>query len=325
MSGREQVDVPVSFDGERLDRFLAASFPEHSRSFLQSCIREQRVRVNGDLSRPATRISAGDSVTIVWPPPEDHTLRPEPLSLDVIYEDDDVLVLNKPSGLVVHPTDTIREGTLVHGLLHHDREAFGGMVDKTLRPGIVHRLDRDTSGVLVVAKNLTARRRLKEVWKAREVEKTYLAVVLGEFGSVTGTMDGKIGRNPRNRKKMAVVDVNGKRAVTHYRVLAGTGQVSLLEIRIETGRTHQIRVHFAHLNHPVLGDALYGGKQRDFAVSVPRQMLHAWKLTFPHPASGVMREYRAPLPADFCDVLEATGLPLIDACAVRKTDGPDSD
>lgn len=312
----DELPVPASADGQRLDLFLQAAYADRSRAFIQRCVRQGKVLLNGEPTRPAVRVKTADRIRVQWPPPEtSDALQAEKVDFGVIFEDDDILVINKPPGVVIHPTETARKGTLVHGLLHHDETTFRDMVDEYQRPGIVHRLDKDTTGVLVIAKNLEARRRLKDAFKLRSVEKTYLTLVLGDFGAITGRIDTLIGRHPRNRRKMAVLAENGKRAVTSYRVLACNGDVTLLQVRIETGRTHQIRVHFAHLNHPVLGDALYGGKQTDLDIDAPRQMLHAWKLMFPHPKTGMMREYMAPLPRDFCDVLEVLGMPLIAGCS----------
>mgnify|MGYP006291687411 CR=1 FL=1 len=300
-----------SAEGERLDRVLSGLFPVRSRAFLQRCIRERRVTVNEKYRRPADAVHQGDHIRIAWPPPKRIRLVPEEIPLAVLAEDDDILVINKSPGLVVHPNDAYSGGTLVHALLHHDPDSFRELVDANLRPGIVHRLDKDTSGAMVVAKHLDARRFLKDAFKERNVEKTYLTIVIGEFGAVTGTIRGPIGRHPRRRTKMAVLPESGKRAVTHYRVLGQGNGVSLLEVRIETGRTHQIRIHFANVDHPVLGDALYGGKQKDLAFRVKRQMLHAWKLAIPHPRTGKMTEYMAPPPADFCTALRELGLPVI--------------
>lgn len=226
-------------------------------------------------------------------------------------EDDQVIVLNKPPGLVVHPAQGNTTGTLVHGLLFHDEGSFEEMSEDNQRPGIVHRLDKDTSGVLVVAKNYQARAYLKEAFKEHITEKTYLAIILGTPDEPIGLIENEIGRHPVHRMKMAVVEEGGKHAITRYRVLASASGCSLLEIRIFTGRTHQIRVHFSHLQHPVLGDSSYGGCPKDMPYPAPRQMLHAWKLVFPHPSSGVMRQYMAPLPDDFQLALSALGLPAI--------------
>ena len=298
-------------DGQRLDVVLAAAFPEHSRASLQRVVRSGAATLNDKPSKPSELLKPGDMVAINWPPQPEDLLVAEDLPLNLIFEDAQLLVVNKPPDLVVHPNAAYRTGTLVHALLHHDADAFGGLVDETLRPGIVHRLDKDTSGLLVVAKTPEARRALKAAFKQRDVEKTYLTVVHGEFGAVTGTIDAPIGRHPRNRTKMAVVEEDGKPAVTHYRVLGASQDCALLQVRIETGRTHQIRVHFSHLRHPVLGDVVYGLRREPKIDGLGRQMLHAWKLVFPHPVTGVKREYTAPPPQDFQEVCLNLGLPVV--------------
>ena len=300
----------------RLDLSLARLFPEHSRGYFQRCIREGRVRLNGRHAQPKTPVMPGNTIEIRWPQVEIYDLVPQQVDFEILAEDRDVIVINKPPGLVVHPAEGHGEGTLVHGLLHYDHDAFSAMVDGTMRPGIVHRLDKDTSGVMVIARNMFARQQLKHAFKERLTEKTYVAIVIGEFGAVTGTVETQIGRHPIKRMKMAVVQEGGKYALTKYRVLGASRGCSLLEVRIFTGRTHQIRVHLAHLNHPILGDYVYGGKGRDIPVEIPRQMLHAWKLVFPHPRTAVMREFMAPVSPDFRQALEDLGLPILNGMPV---------
>ncbi|NOY82368.1 MAG: RluA family pseudouridine synthase [Kiritimatiellaeota bacterium] len=300
--------VPDTAAGLRIDQFLAQQFSSHSRASIQRCIRAKRVLRNDNPCRPADTIHPGDRVRIAWPAERRFTLTAESMPLDIIYEDDDILVLNKPAGLVVHPAKGHWSGTLVHGLLGYDEHSFRQLGDE-IRPGIVHRLDRDTSGALVVARTEAARFALGRAFRERHVEKTYLAIAVGEFGRRDGVIRAPIGRHPRDRKSMAVVERGGKPAVTHYRVLATVGVLTLAEVRIETGRTHQIRVHFAHSFHPILGDPMYGGRQRGAPITVERQMLHAWKLAFPHPRTGQIRQYIAPLPEDFRSALARAGLP----------------
>ena len=309
---REPLDirVPRAMSGMRLDQCLAQAVPSCSRAFLQRCIRTRGVLLNGQSCRPADTVRTNDLIHVEWHEQETVELRAEQIDLDVIYEDADVIVLDKPAGLVVHPAKGNWTGTLVHALLYRDAEHFGELVDEEMRPGIVHRLDKDTSGVMVVARHEAARAALKCAFAERLVEKTYLALVLGEFGNVTGVVNAAIGRHPVDRRKMAVLSDSGKPAVTRYRVLASTGTVTFLEIRIETGRTHQIRVHFADLHHPVLGDPLYGGR-RHAPVKARRQMLHAWKLAFPHPSTGVTREYMAQPPEDFQAAVRELGMPVV--------------
>jgi len=309
--GWQEITVSPEENGLRIDQFLAKRFPQRSRVFFQTCIRQGLVQLNGRKCRRSSTVKTGYIVYLTWPDQPVYELQAEEITFGILFEDADILVISKPPNLVVHPAQGNLSGTLVHGLLFHDHENFANMTDETFRPGIVHRLDKDTSGVMVVAKNMTARRLLKEAFKERTVEKTYLTVVLGEFGTVTGTIENQIGRHPRNRMRMAVLPEGGKHALTKYRVLGTSTGCSLLEVRIFTGRTHQIRVHFAHLNHPVLGDQLYGGKREQSPIEVGRQLLHAWKLVFPHPSTGIMRQYMAPLPADFQQALAALGLPLV--------------
>jgi len=309
--GTETVTVPGEHLRLRLDLSLARLFPDHSRGYFQRCIREGRVRLNGRPVQPKKPVMPGNIIEIRWPKKEIYDLVAEEVEFGVLAEDRDVIVINKPPNLVVHPADGHLSGTLVHGLLHYDYDAFRAMIDATMRPGIVHRLDKDTSGAMVIARNLFARQQLKKAFKERLTEKTYVAIILGEFGAVTGTIETQIGRHPVRRMKMAVVEEGGKYALTKYRVLGSSQGCSLMEIRIFTGRTHQIRVHFSHLHHPILGDYVYGGKGREIPIQVPRQMLHAWKLVFPHPRTGTMRQFMAPIPPDFRQALEQLGLPIL--------------
>jgi 23S rRNA pseudouridine1911/1915/1917 synthase len=309
----EPVELLVSShcDGMRVDQFLAQMLEGYSRTYFQRGIREGRIQVNAQPCRPADHLKTNDRVLVVWPEELSLDLKAEEMNLDIVAEDDDVLVLVKPPNLVVHPAKGNWTGTLVHGLLGHDEEAFSEMADEQMRPGIVHRLDKDTSGVMVVAKTEFAKRSLSLAFKERRVEKTYLAIVMGELGAKTGEIRTQIGRHPKDRKMMAVVESGGKAAVTLYRVLATTGQTSLLEVRILTGRTHQIRVHLSYIHHPIVGDPMYGGRQAEIDLPVKRQMLHAWKLVFPHPRTGVMRQYMGTPPADFQEVSQALGLPVV--------------
>jgi len=302
--------VPPAGDGERLDIFLARQFKERSRAYLQRIIRSGAVALNGRPCRPADLLKTNDQIAIIWPPEPRFELTPESMPLDVLFEDSDVLVLNKPPGLVVHPAKGNWTGTLVQGLLAHDEEDFSALADDAMRPGIVHRLDKDTSGVMVVAKNSLALERLRAAFHEHLVEKVYLALVHGEFDNVTGKIVAPIGRHPRDRIKMAVVPDKGKPAESTYRVLASAPNVSLVEVRILTGRTHQIRVHFSYIHHPVVGDPLYGGQIRGFpkGYQPQRQMLHAWKLSFPHPVTEIIRTYLAPPPDDFKETLKAVGM-----------------
>lgn len=294
-------------EGVRVDIFLAQQFPDRSRAFFQHRLDDGLVFVNGRKCRRSCKVWPGNVVEFAMPDETSGVLVPENIPLDILIEDEDVIVLNKPAGLVVHPAHGNKTGTLVQGLLYHDGKSFGEMIDETQRPGIVHRLDKDTSGVLVVAKNLESRSALKAMFKEQNLEKTYLAIVLGDIEAKSGRIEGAIGRHPTQRKKMAVVREGGKYALTTYRVLECSQGCSFVEVKILTGRTHQIRVHFSSLNHPVLGDSLYGGNPKWSPYPAPRQMLHAWKLDFPHPKHGKPMHCIADLPQDFVAALQSLG------------------
>ncbi|MBC7242178.1 MAG: RluA family pseudouridine synthase [Anaerolineae bacterium] len=305
--------VPVEAAGMRLDKFLADHLADVSRSRIQGWIEEGRVTLDGRPTRPSTRLDPGQHIRVLIPPPEEVRILPEPIPLDILYEDDHLLVINKPAGMVVHPAPGHTSGTLVNALLarfpawaeldwweseEEDEEEAG--VDYP-RPGIVHRLDKDTSGLLIVAKSASARGALQAQFQARQVEKVYLALVHGMPSAPAGLIDAPIGRDPRQRKRMAVV-AEGRPAVTAYRVLEPLGEYALLEVMPKTGRTHQIRVHLAFIGHPVVGDEVYG--RRRSRLACPRQFLHAARLSFRHPVTGRPMEFSAPLPPDLQAVLE---------------------
>ena len=293
---------------KRLDCCLRERFPSVSRNAVQRLIREGRIRVNGRLVKTAHRLSPGDEVNVEWPEqPKPWELRPEEIPLELLYEDDWLLALNKPAGLVTHPAPGHWEGTLAHALLHHCGERLSG-IGGVARPGIVHRLDRDTSGVMVVAKNDAAHRALARQFAARRVRKIYWAIVCGEPAQDQGVIDAPVARHPRERKRMAVVG-NGRPASTAYRVIERFGPAALAEAELHSGRTHQVRVHFKHLGHPLAGDPVYGERaNRRLAAAIgfrpPRQMLHARLLGFAHPEDGRPMEFEAPPPADFMETLE---------------------
>jgi 23S rRNA pseudouridine1911/1915/1917 synthase len=288
----------------RLDQFLAKRLPKYSRSRLQQLIRGGFVRLNEQSTRPRQIVRGGDKIDLIEPPPEKIDIRPEPIPLEILFEDDDLIILNKPAGLPVHPGAGQREHTLVNALLSHCTTLSG--IGGKERPGIVHRLDKETSGCLVVAKNDIAHRELSKQFAARTVEKIYLALVAGKLRKPAGLIEEKIGRHPVHRQRMRVSSVRGRTATTEYRVIRSSEQMSLIECRLHSGRTHQIRVHLHHLGHPVLGDKIYAPR---FAKNFPRQMLHAWKLAFRHPRTGEWKHFEAPLPADFNEAITATGLP----------------
>jgi 23S rRNA pseudouridine1911/1915/1917 synthase len=277
---------------QRLDRFLAVQFPHVSRSLLQRWIAEGYVLVNGESVKKRYRPEPGDEVEVQFMATPEMELTPEPMALDILYEDSYLLVVNKPPGLVVHPGAGNPSGTLVHGLLHHCLELPGDAA----RPGLVHRLDKDTSGALVVAKSASAHMLLTRQFAQRAVEKTYLGLCWGTPSPTS--CEEPLGRDPRHRQRMAVVP-EGKEARTTWKVLRADEGVSLLEILLHTGRTHQIRVHLSWVGTPLVGDPLYGGHRR--STSLPHQWLHAWRLAFDHPVSGQRLQFQAPLPTILVD------------------------
>ncbi len=290
--------------GPRLDVWLARRLPALSRARLQALIRAGSVTVNGAAVKEHRPVRAGDNIALVVPAPAPVALRPEAIPLAILHEDADLIVLDKPAGLVVHPAAGHATGTLVHALLHHAGPEFAIGGDQ--RPGIVHRLDRDTSGVMVVAKTAAAQAALVAQFQRRRVSKTYVALVWGVPDPARGTIATLIGRHTRDRKKMSAVPNTGRPAVTHYAVVESFGPAALVRLKPETGRTHQLRVHLAHRGHPVVGDTVYGRRATaGLPAPAPRQMLHAETLAFDHPATGRRLEFTAPWPADFRDLAGA--------------------
>ena len=283
----------------RLDRFLANKLPEYSRSRLQQLVRTGFVRLNGATTRPRHLVRSGDKIELTEAPLEKIDNQPEPIPLEVLFEDKDIIVINKPPGLVVHPGAGHRQHTLVNALLSHCPTLSG--IGGKERPGIVHRLDKETSGCLVVAKNDWAHRELSRQFAERSVEKIYLALVAGKLRKAAGVIEEKIGRHPVHRQRMSVASARGRPAKTDYRVVCSGDQASLVECRLYSGRTHQIRVHLHHLGHPVLGDKVYAAH---LAKNFPRHMLHAWKLGFRDPRSGDSKSFEAPLPDDFTTAMK---------------------
>lgn len=296
--------APAEAAGERVDAWLAQARPEHSRARWQQLIRNGHVRIDGAEAVPKYRLRGGE--TLMWnePPPEPVALVPEARPLDILFEDTDLLVLNKPAGLVVHPAPGHASGTLVHALLHHCADLAG--IGGELRPGIVHRLDRDTSGLLVVAKREASMRNLQAQFKQRDVRKEYLALAWGHPAPATGTIRTRIRRHPTRRQVMSVDRIEGRMSVTHYETMETFLASALLRLRIETGRTHQIRVHLAHIGHAILGDTVYGRAHgRRAPAPISRQMLHAARLAFTHPSTGLALEFDAPPPEDFRSMVRA--------------------
>lgn len=290
-------------DGERLDVFLARMAIQGdplSRSRIQKLITDGNVTVDGKPAKASLRLAAGAVVAVELPEPEATDIAPEKISLDILYEDEDVIVVNKARGMVVHPAAGVSRGTLVNALLAHCKDLSG--INGALRPGIVHRLDKDTSGVMIAAKNDTAHRSLAEQIQEKTAKRVYWAILTGNIREEEGVIHGAIGRNPKDRQKMAVVRENGKDATTNFRVLERFGAYTLAECRLMTGRTHQIRVHMSYIGHPVLGDPKYGAKKCPF--SIEGQALHSKTLMFTHPRTGEKMEFEAPLPEDMQMILD---------------------
>ena len=286
--------------GIRLDKFLADADIGLSRSMAVSLIESENVTVNGKPSGKKQKLNVGDEVTVNIPDPVPYEAKAENIPLDIVYEDNDLLIVNKPKGMVVHPAAGHYEGTLVNALLYHCGGSLSG-INGVLRPGIVHRIDKDTSGLLMVAKNDTAHTGLAEQIKNHSFTREYRTVVFGSLKDDEGVVDAPIGRHPIDRKKMCVTEKNSKNAVTHYQVLERYKGYTYVLCRLETGRTHQIRVHMAYLGHPVAGDPVYGVKNEK--VNFEGQCLHAGKIGFIHPVTGKYMEFTADLPAYFQDFL----------------------
>lgn len=302
-----QVILDEASEGLRLDVVLSRRLPEISRNAIQRLIRSGEITVCGEAFSPSRKAGIGDVIEYSSEILLDEIM-PEELPLDILYEDKHILVINKAAGLVVHPNAHEKNGTLVNALLAHCPEAdFQNMMDNFERPGIVHRLDKFTTGVLVVAKNRQASDKLRADFKQHLMQKTYLAIIAGRPKCLVGDIRQPIARDPVSKTKMCVMPT-GKEAWTEYRTVASKNGVSVVKIRLHTGRTHQIRVHFAAMGNPVLGDVVYGLKPEQEAYHPQRQMLHAWKLAFRHPDSGKTMRFCAPLPEDFLEALSAVGI-----------------
>ena len=289
-------DIP----GERLDAFLARTVPELTRSAAQRLIEEGQVRRNGRPGKKNDKLSVGDAIDYTIPEPKETDIVPTRMDLKIVYEDEDLLVIDKPKGLVVHPAAGHQDDTLVNGLLYALGDDLSG-INGELRPGIVHRIDKDTSGLLAVAKNDHAHTFLASQLKDHTMARTYEAIVCGSFREDSGTVDAPIGRHPSDRKKMTVTERNSKHAVTHWEVIRRYRDYTHIRCRLETGRTHQIRVHMAHIGHPILGDTVYGRKKAELGQD--SQVLHAGSLCFRHPRDGRPVLVFAPLPEYFTEVL----------------------
>ncbi len=303
----EEFIVEHSHPGERFDRFLANRYPAVSRGTLQRLMDEGHILVNGKPVKATHAPRAGESVSVTWPEARPAEARPEEIPLNVLFEDDDLLVLNKAAGMVVHPAAGNEEHTLVNALLHHCQGQLSG-IGGVARPGIVHRLDKDTSGCLVVAKNDETHLQLSEQFAARTTEKTYVAVLCGAVTRESGEIHAAIARHPSHRKRMAVSNDAGREAFTSYRVTERLQHSTLVEAKLHTGRTHQLRVHFQHIGFPIAGDETYGSGPNRKLVELtgfkpPRVLLHAQKLAFVHPRTNRRRVFTAPLPTDFAQAI----------------------
>ena len=303
MNNMEPVVFTAEEKGQRLDVFVVERFPELSRSHVQKLIEQGNVLVDGTVRKANYKLRGGEAVQVTVPQAEPISVEPEDIPLDILYEDKDIIVVNKARGMVVHPASGVYSGTLVNALLYHCRDLSG--INGEIRPGIVHRLDKDTSGVMVCAKNDTAHLDLAEQIRTKTAHRTYWAIVHGNIKEEAGIIKGDIGRHPTDRKKMAIVRENGKPAVTHFKVLERFGEYTLVECKLETGRTHQIRVHMTSIGHPLVNDPKYGPKKSSpFAIN--GQALHSLQLTLTHPVTKEEMTFTAPLPTDMEKIL--TGL-----------------
>lgn len=292
--------VDFSSEDERIDKYLSECMANLSRSYLQKLIKDEQVTVNGKPVKSNYRLKENDRIEVFIPEAVEPKILPEDLPLDIIYEDSDFLIVNKPKGMVVHPAPGHFSGTLVNGLMYHCKDSLSG-INGVLRPGIVHRIDMNTTGLLVVCKNDIAHNDIANQLKVHSITRTYHAIVHGRMKELEGTIDAPIGRHPNNRLKMAINEKNGKNAITHYKVLDTFRDYTYIECRLETGRTHQIRVHMSSIHHPLLGDTIYGGKEM---AGVVGQVLHAKTLGFIHPTTKEYVEFDSQLPEYFQSLLE---------------------
>ena len=298
MSGRVTLTVSAEDKGTRIDKYISDNTEELTRSAVQGLMEKGLVQVNGGSTSKNYKLREGDQVEVEIPEPEPMDALPEDIPLDIVYEDNDLLVVNKPKGMVVHPAHGNHNGTLVNALLHHCGDSLSG-INGVIRPGIVHRIDKNTSGLLIVAKNDTAHLHLAEQIKEHSFTREYEAVASGYFRDTEGTVDAPIGRHKTDRKKMCVTTENSRNAVTHYSVIKQYGGYAHVRLRLETGRTHQIRVHLAYIGHPVLGDDVYGKPYK----GIEGQCLHARKIGFIHPTTGEYLEFTSELPDYFVSIL----------------------
>lgn len=297
----EEIVLTAEYSGERIDRFLSRDLEDLSRSYIQKLLKNGDILVNGSAVKANYKVSEDDRICVRIPDPQVPDIVPEDIPLDILYEDDDILIVNKPKNMVVHPAPGHYSHTLVNAVLYHCGGRLSG-INGVLRPGIVHRIDKDTTGSLLICKNDRAHQILAEALKKHDITRRYHAVVIGNIKEDSGTVNAPIGRHPTDRKKMSTKATNGRNAVTHYRVLERFGDYTYIECELETGRTHQIRVHMASVGHPILGDEIYGPSKCPFRLE--GQTLHAKILGIHHPVSGEYMEFDAPLPQYFKELLE---------------------
>ena len=300
MDDIEKIYVSIEYEELRLDQFLAEYFNEYSRSHFQKLIKEKNVLVNGVEEKASYKVSVDDEITVKNIKTKEIDIVPEDIPLDILYEDSDVLIVNKPKGMVVHPAPGHQSGTLVNAIMFHCKDDLSG-INGEIRPGIVHRIDRDTTGSLIICKNDYSHNFIAEQIKEHSANRIYRGIVVGNLTD-DGLVDAPIGRDEKERKKMAINKVHGKEAVTHYRVLKNYDGYTYVEFKLETGRTHQIRVHMASIGHPLLGDEVYGKKSSKFKLE--GQTLHAMKIGFIHPTTKEYMEFDAPLPEYFSHLLD---------------------
>jgi len=297
--------VSDEWSSTRIDKFLSETMSDYSRSFLQKLIKDGNVSVNGSVVKANYKVSVGDTISLLLPEPEELDIVAEDIPLDILYEDSDLIVINKPKGMVVHPSAGHYTGTVVNALLHHCKGELSG-INGVQRPGIVHRIDMNTTGAIVICKNDKAHACIAEQLKEHSITREYRAIVYNHFSNEDGVVEGPIGRHPIERKKMAINHRNGKHAVTHYKVLGNLKQnFAYVSCNLETGRTHQIRVHMASIQHPLLGDDVYGPKRSNYKLE--GQVLHARTLGFIHPTTNEYMEFEAPMPEYFEELLEKLG------------------
>lgn len=320
MTGAHRIEMTEAETGERLDRALALHLPAMSRSRLKALIESGNLKdgTGATITEPSHRVKPGEAYDLIVPPPEAAVPEGQAIPLDVVYEDEDIIVIDKPAGMVVHPAPGNPDNTLVNALISHCGDSLSG-IGGVKRPGIVHRIDKDTSGLMIAAKNDAAHHALSEAFAAHDIERAYRCLVWGLPSPKSGTIETLIGRHPGHRQKMAVVSRNGKEAITHYEVEQAFGLgAALVECRLETGRTHQIRVHMAHIGHPLIGDPVYGRatpnrkaalseSARAAALAFPRQALHAAILGIHHPRTGVFMSWESDLPRDFVTLASSLG------------------